>query len=673
MWGRKRRTPVTDGVARPVPVDGAPTDTDRAQIPVGHAPLPEPPGEPGAAEIVAPDEEPVAGRDTDPFAEPVPDPVPGSGIDRVGARFPDEGGSARDTASAPVDGDASARDTVTAPHHTVDAAVAARAVARDRAAGFPVGHRRTRVGTAIGAATGVVLLAATAAVASGAVTDAFVPTSDAEISVPAAAVPAGDYSAVCPAPPRLFEAAVGGGDPAFSPASGTARTTVSALVLSDLSATITGSAITPADGGDPLAVIRDFMPETTESQDAPASSSEDGLTNRVAGVSRGVVVTAPSVLRAQPQGGLTPVAAATTTYTATDGDLRGLAVTGCQAPSSDFWLMGASTTVGQSSVLTLTNPTGTPATVRLELYGQDGPIEAAGSRGQLVAPGETRQIVLAGLAGNQESLAVRVRSDGGRIAGFVQQSVLRGLTPGGVEMLSPTGGAGVTQVLPGVVVQDDATARRIREQEGYGSAAPQLQVLVPGSSDAVLDIKVYGSDGEVALPEGGVVTAAAGSVTAVPLEFLPEGNYTVSVTSDVSVVAAARVSRGIDAGEPVDLAGVPAAIRLGSGHAVALADGADSSLVLGAPSGRGEVTLTPVAADGVLGDPVMIGIAGGTSVTVPSSSLGRNPAGVIIDATGDPVYGAQVLTLAGARSGVSVTSVPAGATGPQSIPVQLGY
>ncbi len=554
-----------------------------------------------------------------------------------------------------------------------DAAVAARAVARDKAATGGA-RRRARLGTAVGVGTGVVLLAATAAIGSGTVTDALVRPAATDLPVPAAAVPAGDYTAVCAAPPRLVEAAAEGADPQFGPASSTARTTVAAFVLSDLSATLTGSGLMPVGPGTPLSMIKDFAPETSLAADGPASSGADGLTGRIAGVTRNIAVDAPTLFRAQPQGGLSPVAAATSTYTATDGDLRGLAGTGCQAPSGDFWILGASTTVGASAVLTLTNPTGTPATVSLELFGQEGPLEGIGTRGQLVAPGETRRIVLAGLAGNQDQVAVRVRSDGGRVTGVIQQSLLRGLTPGGVELLSPTAAAGVTQVVPGVVVQDAATARRIREQEGYGTAAPALQVLVPGSSDAVLDIKVYGPDGAVDLPGGGVATAAAGSVMSVLLTDLPEGTYTIAVTSDVAVVASARVTRGIDGeGTPVDFGGAPSAVRLGTDHAMALAEGVDAALVLGAPSGRGEVTLTPVAADGALGDPVVIGIAGGTSVTVPASSLGSAPAGVLIDATGDPVYGAQVMTLPGAVAGISVTSAPAGATGPQSIPVELGY
>ncbi|MHA7144043.1 DUF5719 family protein [Arthrobacter sp. TmT3-37] len=617
----------------------------------------------------------IRGRRRDTTAEGTQDRArTGNGTSTDTPEAGEQGGIRPDGSGTPVPGTGDSERPAGPPaSDAARAAVAARAVARDRAAGTgTAARRRARLGTAAAAATGVVLLAATAAIAAG-VADPLVGQPGVAVAVPPAVVPAGDLTAVCPAPPRLLASAAGEADPEFGPASATARTTVSAMVLSDLGATLTGSGLLPVGGGAPLALIEDFAPEVSLGSSGPASSSEDGLTNRLAGVSRGVRVDAPSVFRAQPQGGLVPVAAATSTYTATDGDLRGLAATGCQVPSSDFWLLGASTTAGQSAILTLTNPTGTAATVTLELYGQDGPIEAAGTRGQLVAPGETRQIVLAALAANQERVAVRVRSDGGRISGVVQQSVLRGLTPGGVELLSPAVAAGTTQVVPGVVVQDAATARSIREQEGYGAAAPELQVLVPGSSDAVLGITVYGRDGEVALPGGGVVTAAAGSVTAIPLDALAEGNYTVAVTSDVSVVASARVVRGTDDGKPVDLAGAPAAARLGNDSAMALAEGVDTSLVLGAPSGRSEVTLTPVAADGALGEPVVIGIAGGTSVTVPSSSLGRSPAAVLVDATGDPAYGAQVMVLPGARAGISVASIPAGVTAPQSIAVELGY
>ncbi|TDK26801.1 hypothetical protein E2F48_06425 [Arthrobacter crusticola] len=521
-----------------------------------------------------------------------------------------------------------------------------------------------------GAVAAVLVLGATVALATGALIPR--PAADAfSYDIPGTAVPAGDYTAVCAGPPRLLGVDAGGIDPEFSPVSKSAKTRVSAMVLGDLSGALPGSDLSPLSGGDPLAVLATGPAEGEEAA-PPASSDSSGLTSRTAGVAGGTAVQDASVFRAEPLGAQTPVAGAMFSYTARDGDLRGLAAAPCQAPSNDLWILGADTTVGSTSVLLLSNPTQTPATVDLELTGAEGPVEASGGTGLLVPPGQTRQLVLGGLAAGQEQLAVRVRSTGGRITAFVQQSVLRGLTPGGVELLTPTAGPADTQVLPGVAIQDAATARRIREQKGYEGAAPALQVLVPGTSDAVLDVVVLGPDGELTLDGGGVVTARAGALTTLPLDELPEGNYTVAISADVPVSAAVRVSRGTGPGKPVDQGLAVAAARIGGDSSVVFADGTDASLVFGSPSGRSEVSVTGIRADGTLGTPKIFNLAGGTSVAVTASDLMKGAAAAVISATGDPVYGAQVNTLSDA-AGISVSAVPPGATGRESIPIVLGY
>ena len=75
--------------------------------------------------------------------------------------------------------------------------------------------------------------------------------------------------------------------------------------------------------------------------------------------------------------------------------------------------------------------------MNLELYGKAGQIKASGSRGLLVGPKSTRSIVLAGLAPGEERLSVHVRSSGGPVSALIQQSVLRGLTSGGVDFIAP--------------------------------------------------------------------------------------------------------------------------------------------------------------------------------------------------------------------------------------------
>ncbi|RJU01708.1 hypothetical protein D6T65_09260 [Arthrobacter frigidicola] len=532
------------------------------------------------------------------------------------------------------------------------------------------GPRRRGLQGPQGAAAAVLVLGATAALAAGTLIPR--PAADAlGYDLVETAVPAGDYTAVCAGPPRLLGADAGGIDPEFSPVSKSAKSLVSAMVLGDLSGALPGSALSPLGGGDPLAVLSKGPSEGAEAA-PPASSDSTGLTSRTAGVAGGTAVQDASVFRAEPLGAQTPVAGAMFSYTARDGDLRGLAAAPCQAPSNDLWILGADTTVGSTSVLLLSNPTSTPATVDLELTGAEGPLKPAGGTGLLVPPGQTRQLVLGGLAADQEQLAVRVRSTGGRVAAYIQQSVLRGLTPGGVELLTPTAGPADTQVIPGVSIQDAATSRRIREQKGYEGASPALQVLVPGTSDAVLDVVVLGPDGERALDGGGVVTARAGALTTLPLDELPEGNYTVAVSADVPVSTAVRVSRGTGPGKPVDQGLAVAAARIGGDSSVVFADGTDASLVFGSPSGRSEVSVTGIRADGTLGTPKIFNLAGGTSMAVPASELMKGAAAAVISATGDPVYGAQVNTLSGA-AGISVSAVPPGATGRESIPVILGY
>ena len=255
-------------------------------------------------------------------------------------------------------------------------------------------------------------------------------------------------------------------------------------------------------------------------------------------------------------------------YAAEDGDLRGSAAAACQQPANDLWLVGANTALGRTAVLNLSNASSTPATVSLDLFGAKGQIQAPGSRGLLVAPGTTRSIILAGLAPGQERLSVRVRSAGGPVAAVIQQSVLRGLTPGGVEFIAPATAPALRQVISGVDIQDPAGLADLTGKSGFGDAGPALQIAVPGSADAVVAVKLYGRDGQKALPGGGVVTAKAGTVTEVPLAGVPAGPYTVAASSDVSFTAAARVTRGLKAEDASDFAWSAASARLGSQHVV---------------------------------------------------------------------------------------------------------
>ena len=517
-------------------------------------------------------------------------------------------------------------------------------------------RRRQRAATV---AAGVLVLASAAAVVGGSqVVEAG--TAGRNVDVAAAEVPAGPLSAVCPEPLRLLSGDVAGTDPQFSPVSESARTTLSAAVLSGAGNPIPGSALLEADGSTVLKTIAEKEPDA-----APLAGV------RSAGVVNHQEVSDVSVLSAEPSGTQQATANGVLTFAAQDGDLAGLAAANCQAPGNDMWITGVRTTVGATAVLRLTNSSESAATVDLEIFGSKGRVEGSGTRGILVPPGETKSIVVAGLAANEPAAAVHVRSSGGPVTALVQQSILRGLTPGGVELLQPAAAASPQQVVSGVRVQDPAATKKVAAQRGYDFVTPSVQVAVPGSSNAVVSVKVLGPKGELTLDGGGVFTVPAGSVGQLPLADLPEGTYTVEVSADVSVVAGVVSSRGSGLDAPVDIAVAPSSERLGSEH-LAVLPNANSVLTFAAPAGAAEVRLTGVGTDGSLKEEQLVAVAAGTTVDVPATEVGSGLVAVLISTTGDAVYGAQTVSSADGP-GISVLPLPKGNVGGVRVPVGLGY
>lgn len=523
-----------------------------------------------------------------------------------------------------------------------------------------------------GVLTAVVLVAAGGGLVSAAALSPQSSASSRPVEVPLAAVPAGSSVGVCPGPARLLEGAPVGTDPQFSPESATARSEVNAVVLGSSGGVLPGSRLASLAGS----ALVELAPAAPEPGSSPAATPapSGGAPVQVAGVVAQRSVDGVSVLSADAQNGRQAAAGAVMRYAADDGDLRGSAAVACQQPANDLWLVGANTSLGRTAVLNLTNASSSPATVSLDLFGAQGQIQAPGSRGLLVAPGTTRSVILGGLAPGQERLSVRVRSAGGPVAAAIQQSVLRGLTPGGVEFIAPATAPALRQVVTGVDIQDPAGLADLTGKPGFGDAGPALQITVPGSADAVVAVKLFGRDGQKALPAGGAVTAKAGSVTEIPLSGVPAGPYTVAVSSDVSFTAAARVTRGLAAAEPVDFAWSAASARLGSQHVVPVPGSGERFLVFGAPEGRATITYTPVTADGKIRAAAAADIAGGTtaSIAVPAEVEGSALVGYLVSAAGDPAYGA-VLVQQDGRQDVSTIAIAPGAAGQEQIPVTLGY
>ena len=284
---------------------------------------------------------------------------------------------------------------------------------------------------------------------------------------------------------------------------------------------------------------------------------------------------APSVLSvpSAPDAGI----AAAQSQTIGTGDYRGLAVAECSAPSSDAWLVGGSTAVGRTALLTIANPGAVSSTVSIEVYSEDGPVDAPGTAGIIVAAGSQRVLTLAGFAPSQESLAVHVTSRGGPVASSLQQSIVRGIDPGGIDIVGPTGSPATSHVIPGVRIAGTIDVQALLGLDGYADLDPVLRLLVPGGEPAAATVTIT-SAADGALPGGFDIQLEPGVVTDVPLDELEDGTYSVSVESDVAVVSALRASTA--AAEDVDLAWFTTASVLTGDALIPVAAGPGAALSL---------------------------------------------------------------------------------------------
>jgi hypothetical protein len=79
-----------------------------------------------------------------------------------------------------------------------------------------------------------------------------------------------------------------------------------------------------------------------------------------------------------------------------------------------------------------------------------------------------------------------------------------------------------------------------------------------------------------------------------------------------------------------------------------------------------------VDSKGKLGEKQAVTVPAGTTVTLDPRARGADAAALLINASGEAVYGAQVLTDGGAPD-VAVLPVPAGTHAQNAVPVDIGY
>jgi hypothetical protein len=244
-----------------------------------------------------------------------------------------------------------------------------------------------------------------------------------------------------------------------------------------------------------------------------------------------------------PQGASTPpLFAGAQVQTVTSDDLAGLAAAACAEPAADTWLVAGATSLGQTSLVLLANPTSVDATVSLSIYTETGVVSAPGATGITVPAGGQKVIPLAGLAPAAAAPVVHVQTTGGEVVATMQQSFEQGIQPQGVELTGGTGAPSRQQIISGMTIVNLAAVTAAESGENVGVEFPALRIFVPGSTDADVTVGVVGEEGTAA-GTSHAQTVKAGNVAEIPLDDLKDGSYTVTVNSSVPVVAAARTTR----------------------------------------------------------------------------------------------------------------------------------
>ena len=273
-------------------------------------------------------------------------------------------------------------------------------------------------------------------------------------------------------------------------------------------------------------------------------------------------------------------------------------------------------------------PSGAAPTVGRRIWGEDGPVAAAGLTGISVPASSRRVVSLAAYAPGVTSPVVEVTTRGGRIAAFLQQSVVRGLDAGGTAFISPSLEPAVSVTIPGVRILSATVVASATAAPGWDDADPILRLLAPDAA-AEATVVLTPAPGQEGEASSFVVELAAGEVMEFPLtagvlaelnSTLADGVYAVAVESDAPLVAGVRASTAVAAADAAavptsDLAWFTSAPTLPESVAVQVAAGPSPILSIANPgdtaasvSVAGVLDPISVPAGGVVGVPVLAGL-----------------------------------------------------------------
>lgn len=231
------------------------------------------------------------------------------------------------------------------------------------------------------------------------------------------------------------------------------------------------------------------------------------------------------------------------TQFATGKQAFGLASANCVVGANSAWLVAGDNSIGREALLILANPSAVDATVSLQLYGPSGPMQGAGLNGISAPAGKVTVLPLSSFAPKAETFTMEVASRGAELGIWLQQKTVRGLTPGGLDLIGVSAEPAKRVSIPGVFLRNTtALSQLANSQSDFTDLKPMLRVTAPGGKGVTFTAQLQGAEGSSygTVLQGEV---SPGSTKDFELEDLADGNYTMLVEANGPILASVRFSR----------------------------------------------------------------------------------------------------------------------------------
>ena len=218
-------------------------------------------------------------------------------------------------------------------------------------------------------------------------------------------------------------------------------------------------------------------------------------------------------------------------------DVRGMVIDQCQPARGTSWFTVGATTVGESALLTVSNPSQQATQVTVSGWSATGPLEETPTF--TVSAQSTETVNLAAYFPENERLGIQVEATGPGAVSTIRTVGMDGLAPQGIDAITGTDTASNTVGLVGLE----------KDLED-----PKLRLLNPGDNEINAEVTLLTEDGLMGLSGSEAITLDPGAVFQLSLDGLATDVATVVINASEPILAsmsATAVGKPNEDGKPV--------------------------------------------------------------------------------------------------------------------------